>query len=413
MVVRSASRQQGEGTMPFWKHHAQPTPSPTPTPGSTSGSTAVTGGEQGSTPDRGLRIMLGLAAAVVVAVGCARFSGIIAPTVLALVVTICVQPARVFLERLGFARSLASAVVIVVILVLLVGFSAALVLSVAQFATLFPQYAAQIHAFEEQLGDWLTSLGIGQEQVQALLAGLDPGKVVGAVSGVVGSVFSLGVGLLVVLALIVFMTLDAGYGRLIADRVRPGRPQLVDALASFTASVRKYMVVTAVLGAAVAALDALALVVLQVPGAALWGLLAFITGFIPNIGYWIGIIPPVVLALLANGWGSAVAVIIIYAVINGVIQSGLQPHIVGSAVSLNQTIAFLSVVFWSAVLGPLGAVLAIPLTLLVRALLVDANPDARWIRPALGDVAGLSPPTSRERRRRERSTSHHPDRSTP
>ncbi|MEG8036628.1 AI-2E family transporter [Sphingomonas sp. LR61] len=152
------------------------------------------------------------------------------------------------------------------------------------------------------------------------------------------------------------------------------------------------MVVTAVLGAAVSALDALALVLLGVPGAALWGLLAFITGFIPNIGYWIGIIPPVILALLANGWQNAIVVIVVYAVINGVIQSGLQPHIVGSAVSLNQTIAFLSVVFWSAVLGPMGAVLAIPLTLLVRAVLVDANPDARWMRPVLGDVTGLGPP---------------------
>lgn len=378
--------------MPFWNHRTRPA---APRPSTSAAATA----EAQAGAGRGLRVMLGLAAAVIVAIGCARFASIISPTVLALVVTICVQPARVFLERIGLARSLASAVVIVVILVLLVGFSVALVLSVAQFATLFPQYADQIHAFEEQLGHWLTSLGVGQQQVQALLAGFDPGKIVAAVSDLVGSVFGLGVSLVVVLALIVFMTLDAGWGRLIAERLRPARPTLVEALSGFTASVRRYMVVTAVLGAAVAALDALALVVLRVPGAALWGLLAFITGFIPNIGYWIGIIPPVVLALLANGWQNAVVVIVVYAVINGVIQSGLQPHIVGSAVSLNQTIAFLSVVFWSAVLGPLGAILAIPLTLLVRAVLVDANQDARWIRPVLGDVTGLGPPSRRAARR--------------
>jgi AI-2 transport protein TqsA len=380
--------------MPFWGHRARPAVTPV---------LPEDAAERAGGSGRGLRIMLGLAAAVVVAVGCARFSGIIGPTVLALVVTICVQPARVFLERLGFARSLASALVIVVILVLIVGFSLALVVSVAQFTTLFPQYADQIHDFEVQLGGWLTSLGIGQQEVQTLLAGLNPGKVIGAVSDVVGSVFGLGVSLVVVLALIVFMTLDAGWGHLIADRLRPARPRLVEALTGFTVSVRRYMVVTAVLGAAVAALDALALVLLGVPGAALWGLLAFITGFIPNIGYWIGIIPPVILALLANGWQNAVVVIIVYAVINGVIQSGLQPHIVGTAVSLNQTIAFLSVVFWSAVLGPLGAILAIPLTLLVRAVLVDANPDAQWMRPVLGDVSGLGPPSRRAARRAQRT----------
>jgi predicted PurR-regulated permease PerM len=386
--------------MPLWKRRRRPAGAPSSTTGAERPDPlAATEATEAIGSGRGLRIVLGLAAAVVIAIGCSRFADIIGPTVLALVVTICVQPARIALERLGFSRGLASLVVIVAILVLLVGFSAALVLSVAQFATLFPHYADQIQGYEHQLAAWLTSLGIGEQQVQRLLAGLDPEKVIGAVSTVVGSVFGLGVGLLVVLALIVFMTLDAGYGRLIAQRLRGFRPELVDAMTGFTVSVRRYMVVTAVLGAAVAALDATALVVLGVPGAALWGLLAFITGFIPNIGYWIGIVPPVVLALLANGWGSAVAVIVIYAVINGVIQSGLQPHIVGSAVSLNQTVAFLSVVFWSAVLGPLGAILAIPLTLLVRAMLVDANPTARWIRPVLGDVDGLAPPSRRAARK--------------
>ncbi|WP_176505438.1 AI-2E family transporter [Curtobacterium sp. 314Chir4.1] len=333
--------------------------------------------------------MVGLAAAVVIAIGCVRFSSIIGPTALALVVTICVQPARVFLERLGLARGFASAVVIVIVLALTVGFSAALVVSFAQFATLFPQYSEQFQQLERNVADALERVGVGQEQVSAVFATFDPGQIVGAVSNLIGSVFGFGLSTVVVLSLIVFMTLDAGWGHLIAGRLRPVRPGLVDALVGYTLSVRRYMLVTALLGAVVAALDALALAILGIPGALLWGLLAFITGFIPNIGYWIGIIPPVFIALLANGWANALAVIIIYAVINGVIQSGLQPHIVGSAVSLNQTISFLSVVVWSALLGPLGAILALPLTLIVRALLVDANPDARWVRPVLGDLEGL------------------------
>lgn len=385
--------------MRLWKHRGRTPQAAAPVPpGSPAAAAAAAQSAPAArpAPGAGLRTMLGLAAAVVVALGCARFAGIIGPTVLALVVTICVQPVRTFLERLGLRRGLASAVVIVVILLLILGFSAALVVSVAQFATLFPQYEQQIEAYSQDLAAALTSLGIGQEQVQALLAELNPSKLFGAVSGVLGSVFGLGLGLLLVLGLILFMTLDGAYGRLIAERLRPVRPVLVDAVHDLTVSIRRYMVVTALLGAVVAALDMTALFILGVPGAALWGLLAFITGFIPNIGYWIGIVPPVVLALLADGWGSAVAVIVVYAVINGVIQSGFQPHIVGSAVSLNQTIAFLSVVFWSAVLGPLGAVLAIPLTLMVRTFLVDANPDVRWIRPALGDVAGLAPRSGKQ-----------------
>ncbi len=356
-----------------------------------------------ATGTRGLRLVLGLAAAVIIAIGCARFSSIIGPTVLALVVTICVQPARVLLERIGLARGFASAVVIILVLLFAIGFSAALVVSVAQFATLIPQYSAQFTELEHSVGDALSAVGIGQAQVSAVFAEFDPSRIVAFASGLLGSVFGFGFSTFLVLSLIVFMTLDAGWGRLIAARLHPFRPLLVDALFAYTVSVRRYMVVTALLGAAVAALDTLALWLLGIPGAVLWGLLAFITGFIPNIGYWIGIIPPVFLALLANGWQNAVAVIVIYAVINGVIQSGLQPHIVGSAVSLNQTISFLSVVVWSAVLGPLGAILALPLTLLVRSLLVDANPDSRWIRPALGDVEGLAPPKPKRQQKGARA----------
>ncbi|WP_279433485.1 AI-2E family transporter [Agromyces protaetiae] len=82
-----------------------------------------------------------------------------------------------------------------------------------------------------------------------------------------------------------------------------------------------------------------------------------------------------------------IGVIVVYGIINGIIQSVIQPRVVGNAVALSQTLTFFSVLFWAVVLGPIGAILAIPLTLLVRMLLVDSNPRLAWIRPALGDFA--------------------------
>ena len=81
-----------------------------------------------------------------------------------------------------------------------------------------------------------------------------------------------------------------------------------------------------------------------------------------------------------------IAVIVVYGVINGIIQSVIQPRVVGKAVNLSQTITFFSVLFWAVVIGPIGAILAIPLTLLVRLLLVDTNPAMDWIRPMLGEL---------------------------
>ena len=148
--------------------------------------------------------------------------------------------------------------------------------------------------------------------------------------------------------------------------------------------MRRYIVVSTLFGLVVALLDVGLLYWLGIPLPWLWGLLAFITNYIPNIGFIIGLVPPAVLALLEGGPGLMLTVIAIYCVLNLVIQSLIQPKIVGDAVGLSPTLSFLSLVFWTWVIGPLGAVLAVPLSLLVRAVLVDADPASRWLAPLVG-----------------------------
>ena len=151
--------------------------------------------------------------------------------------------------------------------------------------------------------------------------------------------------------------------------------------------------VSTVFGLLVALVDVAALYWLDVPLPWLWGLLAFITNYIPNIGFVLGLIPPALLALLGGGVRQAVLVIVAYSVINLVIQSLIQPKVVGDTVGLSITLTFLSLVFWTFVVGPLGALLAVPLTLLTKALLVDADPASRWLELLLAP-AGREPGTT-------------------
>ena len=118
------------------------------------------------------------------------------------------------------------------------------------------------------------------------------------------------------------------------------------------------------------------------------------TNFIPNIGFVIGVIPPALIALLEGGPGLMLAVVAVYCLINFVIQSVIQPRVIGDRVGLSTTITFLSLVFWTWVVGPLGAILAVPLTLLLRAVLVEADPSAWWVLPLLSGKA--SDETSRQ-----------------
>jgi AI-2 transport protein TqsA len=90
------------------------------------------------------------------------------------------------------------------------------------------------------------------------------------------------------------------------------------------------------------------------------------------------VVPPALLGLLTGGPQLMVIVIVVYCVLNFIVQSIIQPRFIGDAVGLSVTVTFVVLFFWSWLLGPLGAILAIPLTLLAKALLVDIDPQAKW-----------------------------------
>ena len=337
-------------------------------------------------PYRSTSILVALGGATVTVFGLAAIAGIAAPILLALVLTICAHPVRRGLERRGVPRGLATGSVVATVFIVLAAFVAALGLALGQFATLLPQFSSQISDIGKTITDWLASVGFGTEQVQAVEAGFDPSNLASVVSGIFGSITNVTVALVIVLTMLILMAADAGYLPTLLTQLRPTRPTLVEALTNFASSVRRYMVATTLLGIAQGVLNALALILLGVPGAFLWGLLSFLCSFIPNVGYFIAIIPPTVFAFLTGGWELALPVIVIYAIVNAVVQSIVQPRVVGNAVALSQSLTFASVLFWAIVLGAIGAILAIPLTLLIRTILVDANPAAAWWRPLIGDL---------------------------
>ena len=164
--------------------------------------------------------------------------------------------------------------------------------------------------------------------------------------------------------------------------LRRSKPELARALAKFVNGTQRYLVMTALFGAIVGVLDAGALWLIGVPLPLAWGFFSFITNFIPNIGFVIGIIPPALIALLDSGWETMVLVLVVYSVLNVTIQTFIQPRYVGNTVGLSAEITFMSLVVWAFLLGPLGALLAVPMTLLLRAVFIDSDPRAAWARPA-------------------------------
>jgi AI-2 transport protein TqsA len=200
----------------------------------------------------------------------------------------------------------------------------------------------------------------------------------------------------VVILLLLFLAMDASNFPQKLSSNRDGRPAAVEALQSFAHGTRQYLIVSTVFGFIVAVLDTTFLAFTPVPDPFLWGLLAFITNYIPNVGFIIGLVPPAALGLLVGGPGLMLLIIIVYIVLNFIIQSVIQPKFVGDAVGLSVSLTFLSLIFWVFVLGPSGAFLAVPLSLLAKALLVDVDSDSDWLRPLLSSGPGTPEPITNQ-----------------
>ena len=337
----------------------------------------------GAPPSRGalpraLVVLLGAAATVVIVAGVRGIAWLIGPVFMALIIVIAVAPVQSWLRRRGWPGWATTVVLVLLVFAIMLALALGIVVSIARLATELPQYASKADALVASAKTQLAGLGVGPEQLQQAASSLDIGNLVGALGAVLGSVAGLATNLVFLLALLLFLSVEtSGVGDRLAD-IAADRPKITHALGHFAWGTRQYLLVTTVFGFIVAVLDSIALALLGIPLAITWGLLAFITNYIPNIGFVIGVVPPAILGLLTGGPQLMVIVIVVYCTLNFVIQSIIQPRFIGDAVGLSITVTFVALVFWAWLLGPLGAILAIPLTLLAKALLVDIDPRARW-----------------------------------
>lgn len=338
-----------------------------------------------------LQILLGLAGAVIVLVGVHLAAELVGPLALAAVIVIICHPLRHPLERRGWPRWLATTAVIVVAYAVLAAMALLLLYAGVEFYQLVRNAAADLQASADGAIAWLQSLGLQQELSDAVGSVLAPSTILGFVTSAGGAALGILTAFFFVLAYVIFMAVDgARYAtapRVLGATIGP----TVTRFQTFNRGVRRYYIVNASFGLIVAVIDGLALWALQIPAPVVWAILAFVTNFIPNIGFVIGLIPPALLALAVGGWPLMLAVIAVYCVVNVTLQVMIQPKFVSDAVDLSLTLSFFSVIFWTFIIGPLGAILSIPLTLLVRALVLEGDPQGWWLRWLSGDTEARPP----------------------
>ncbi len=350
-------------------------------------------GRYGITPS--LRLLLGLAAVAIVLVFMRSAATIINPLLLAVVVTMAVSPLLHWLVRKGFPLWAAWLITVVVTLVAVAVVVAAVLIGVARLIGEVPRYQAQLAVRWQHATDALGHLGLpasGLTQGQG--SALDPHHVVSLTVSALHTVkraVSLG---LLTLLLVLFMLGEATTVSLRFASTPPRVSRSLARLEDFTRDMRRFVQATTITGLIEGAAVTVFLLVLGVHYAPLWGLLAFFMAFIPTLGALLAMAPPAFLALLELGWVQAIAVVLGILLIYTVIGNFVGRRLVAHHTNLSPLVVVLSVVLWGWVLGLLGGLLAVPMTLLVRRLFIEVYDESGWTTALLGRPHRERGPTS-------------------
>lgn len=329
----------------------------------------------------GLLFLLGVAALVVSFAGLKTMASVIGPTFLALSLVIAVRPIREWLVKKRVPTFLAAMITLLVLIGLLVALIGSLTYSVYALVEILPQYSQKFQSLYDQSLGWITStFGVSQNQISdQSMSFLEPSKIMNWLTTFLNGLSATGSGFFLLVMVMAFLVVDSA---IISGRgayLRNHRPHLASALADFQYRTNRYWVVNTVFGLIVAVINVVALMILGVPLAIVWGIFSFVTNYIPNIGFVLGMIPPALIALLDGDVTTMIWVIVLFSVINFTMQQIVQPKITGDAVGLNTTVTFLSLIIWAMIIGPLGAILAVPLTLFFKAIVLDSDPRTHWI----------------------------------
>jgi predicted PurR-regulated permease PerM len=306
-----------------------------------------------------------------------ELASLIVPVVFGLFLALVAWPMVPSLQRRGIRHGVALTGAILVVLVVVLGSAAIAAFSVAELVIQVPRYEARLRDQVQVILDVLAGFGI-EPDIDAITEIISPEQLLAFARPVASALSSGG---LAIFVLAVTMIYALAGGSSLQQRARDAfgdRHALILGMEKFGIDLRRYLLVRAVLGLFAAVLSFLLLAFLGVPFPILWAFLVFAASFVPNIGTFIAVVPPAIMAFLSGGLATAVIVVIGYTLINFAQDHFLQPVVMGSELNLSPLVVFLSVLVWAWILGAAGALLAVPLTVGVVAIL-EAFPSSRPI----------------------------------
>lgn len=332
----------------------------------------------------GLKLVIMLGMLVVILVGIRVAADIIVPFILALFIAIILNPMIRRLERIRVPRVLAITFVISVIILLVVVLLAYLGTTLNELTRTLPQYRSYLISPLQTLEPWLQRAGISVS-VDELVKYIDPNAAMSLVTSLITQLSNAMTSIFLLLLTVVFMLIEVPQLPLKLQQLMSRPAEGMVAIQRALDSVSRYLVLKTAISLVTGLVVWIMLALLEVRFSFVWGLFAFSLNYIPNIGSVLAAIPPVAQVLVFSGLYDALLVIAGYLAINLVFGNIIEPRLMGRGLGLSTLVVFLSLIFWGWLLGPVGMLLSVPLTIAVK-IALEQSEGGKRIAVLLSDV---------------------------
>ncbi len=367
--------------------------------GQATGDAGASSTEQAPTqPSRGpldgpVKLLAGLACVIIVIYGLHYASGVLNPVLLALFVVMGISPMIRWLRARGLPSWATLVIMLVLMIVIGLLFISVLAVSLWHFQDKIPVYQERLQTMYTQIDQWAVSRGIDTGDLLGSL--LSPEKLAGIAKDLASALLSSFSNILLMFLVMVFMIaeifqfpakLEARYG---------AETKFRKAVDVFTQETRSYLFMKTWLAAIAAVINTGVFYALGVDFPLLWGMLFFLLSYIPNFGFILSIVPPFAVTLLEQSFTRAVILAAIMVAINFVVDSIISPRVMGRGLGLTPLAVLISLILWTWVFGPVGALISVPLTLLVKRLFFESFESTQFLSDALSSGVVLKRPRRR------------------
>lgn len=329
------------------------------------------------------RALIVAAALIVVVAGMKQAAPLLVPFLLSVFIAVISFPLMCRFQQAGLPKGISLLLVLLLVIAIGVGLTLLIGSSVTDFTRMLPEYQEKISAQWRGVLQWLQNHGFSV--TDTIKDVVNPAAAVGLVSSILKGFGNVLTDSFLIILSVTFILIEAAGLTQKFILLHDSDPEQESFALVFVEKLRNYMSMKTIISMITGVVIALSLWIIGVDYPVLWGVLAFMLNFVPNIGSIIAAVPAVMLTTVQLGLTPALIVAAVYIIVNVVIGSVVEPKYMGKGLGLSTLVVFVSLVFWGWVLGPVGMLLSVPLTITVK-LALDSKPETQWLGHLLGPV---------------------------